>query len=151
MSEGVGFCPDKTYDLIVEKIWSPRQLAAVVRGIVFLYTPHAWRRYQLTPKPRNMSTPLDTASNAFVKEKMCVPTPRFGDLGTGTLFVESLKKLESDIIADTRNPLSLLQLSMRYLSLTVTTKNYDKFQPVQCVILGLWFVKDCHKLTCQEP
>ena len=101
-----------------------------------------------------MSTPLDTASNAFVKEKMCVPTPRFGDLGTGTLFVESLKKLESDIIADTRNPFSLLQLSMRYLSLTVTTENYDKFQPVQslqCVILGLRFVKDCHKLTCQEP
>ena len=41
ISEGVGFCPDKTYDLIVETIWSPRQLAAVVRGIVFLYTPHA--------------------------------------------------------------------------------------------------------------
>lgn len=41
ISEGVGFCPDKTYDLMVEKIWSPRQLAAVVRGIVFLYTPHA--------------------------------------------------------------------------------------------------------------
>ena len=74
-----------------------------------------------------MSIPLATASNAFVKEKMCVPTPRFGDQGMGTLFVESLKKLESDIIADTRNPFSLLQLSMRYLSLTVTTENYDKF------------------------
>lgn len=65
-----------------------------------------------------MSSPLDTASNAFVKEKMCVPTPRFGDQGMGTLFVESLKKLESDIIADTRNPFSLLQLSMRYTSIS---------------------------------
>ena len=34
----------------------------------------------------------------------------------GTLFVESLKRLEADMESNTRNPLSLLQLTMRFPS-----------------------------------
>ena len=33
-----------------------------------------------------------------------------------TLFIESLKRLEADMETNTRNPLSLLQLTMRFLS-----------------------------------
>ena len=41
----------------------------------------------------------------------------------GTLFVESLKKLEADMESNTRNPLSLLQLTMRFPSFFLFSPN----------------------------
>merc|ERR1712243_59876 len=57
---------------------------------------------------------LDTSScNVLVLKQPRRKNQIIRKIPMGTLFVESIERLETDMAADTRNPLSLLQLTMR--------------------------------------
>ena len=81
----------------------------------FLSTSHA-SHYQLRPHLSTVGI-LDTSCNVLVLKQppFSRKRQRIRKIPMGTLFVESLKRLETDMGANTRNPLSLLQLTMRFL------------------------------------
>merc|ERR1712110_529926 len=73
---------------------------------------------------------LDTSYNVFVlKQQASLSETKRGIRKTpmGTLFVESLKRLEADMATNTRNPLSLLQLTMRTV---IRLKHSERELPV---------------------
>ena len=94
--------------LFTLQIRSPGQLLTAVGGV-------SSQRPSLSTTPR--LSVLDTSCNVFVlKQQGPSSQPKKGITPMGTLFVESLKRLEAEMATNTRNPLSLLQLTMRFLS-----------------------------------
>ena len=95
---------------------------------------------------------LDTPCNVFVlKQQASSRQTKKGIRKTpmGTLFVESLKRLEAEMATNTRNPLSLLQLSMRFLSFFLSSI-VRSLQSMQCCS-GWWFVWNNRKVNCRSP
>ena len=84
-----------------------------------LHTPHACCYQQLAHIPRLSVLDKCLVCDIFVLKQQTSSRKTKKTIWKrpmGTLFMESLKRLEADMATKTRNPLSLLQLTMRFLS-----------------------------------